>query len=85
MVRFPLFALPFRAMTPTSQERMRRQQKNWGRPSGGTDYFVDAVSRRKWQGLKHARMGINANSKGKGPHDKLESHLYKTRRKKIVT
>jgi hypothetical protein len=61
MVRFPLFALPFRAMTSTSQERMWRQQKNWGKPSGGTDYFVDVGSRREWQRLKHARMDSNAN------------------------
>ncbi len=83
MVRFPLFALPFRAMTPTSRERMRRQKKNWGRPSGGTDYFVDAVSRRKWQGLKHARMGVNANPEG-GTHDKTDTSFIQNTSKKIV-
>jgi len=36
---------------------MQRQQENWGKPSGGTDFLVDAGSSHGWQGEKAARMG----------------------------
>jgi len=44
-------------MTPTSQERARGQEENWGRPLGGTDFLLDPNKRTRMAGVKHGRKG----------------------------
>lgn len=58
-----LLKLPFRAMALDRQENMQRQKENWGRPSGGTDFVVDAGSMCVWQSAIIDRRGFEERRK----------------------
>jgi len=42
-------------MIPAGHVAGRRPHENWGQPSGGADFLVDAGSTVKWQGVESAR------------------------------